>query len=83
VPVLGVMDRCYTFGDGGPFFTEVKSALYQLKDRPTVKNFVVGIGGRDITVKTIEKLYDNLFKIKSFGLDMEKEWIDLKRPEVE
>jgi 2-oxoisovalerate ferredoxin oxidoreductase alpha subunit len=82
VPVLGVMDRCYTFGDGGAFFTEVKSALYQLKDRPAVKNFVAGVGGRDITVKTVEKLYDNLFKIRSTGLDAEKEWIDLKRPEV-
>jgi len=82
VHTIGVMDRCYTFGDGGAFFTEVKSALYQLKDRPTVKNFVVGIGGRDITMKTVGKLYDNLYKIKSDGLDEEKEWVDLKRPEV-
>jgi pyruvate/2-oxoacid:ferredoxin oxidoreductase alpha subunit len=82
VGTIGVMDRCYTFGDGGPFFTEVKSALYNLKDRPTVKNFVVGVGGRDITMKTIEKLYDNLHTVKSKGLDTEKEWIDLKRPEV-
>lgn len=82
VPVIGVMDRCYTFGDGGAFFTEVKSALYSLKDRPTVKNFVVGVGGRDITMKTIEKLYDNLATVKDKGLDTDKEWIDLKRPEV-
>jgi 2-oxoisovalerate ferredoxin oxidoreductase alpha subunit len=82
VNTIGVMDRCYTFGDGGPFFTEVKSALYQLKDRPTVKNFVVGVGGRDITMKTVEKLYDNLFKIRKSGLDSEKEWVDLKAPEV-
>jgi len=82
VHTIGVMDRCYTFGDGGPFFTEVKSALYNLKDRPTVKNFVVGIGGRDITMKTIEKLFGNLHRIRSTGLDCEKEWIDLKRPEA-
>jgi len=82
VHTIGVMDRSYTFGDGGAFFTEVKSALYELKDRPTVKNFVVGIGGRDITMKTVGKLYDNLFKIRTGGLDSEKEWIDLKRPEV-
>ena len=82
VHTLGVMDRSYTFGDGGAFFTEVKGALYNLKDRPVIKNFVVGIGGRDITMKTVEKLYDNLYKVKSAGLDSEKEWIDLKRPEV-
>ena len=82
VHTIGVMDRSYTFGDGGAFFTEVKGALYNLKDRPAVKNFVVGIGGRDITMKTVEKLYDNLYKVKSGGLDSEKEWIDLKRPEV-
>ncbi|MGQ9583685.1 MAG: pyruvate ferredoxin oxidoreductase [Thermoplasmatota archaeon] len=81
VGVLGVMDRCYTFGDGGPFFTEVKSALYQLPDRPAVKNFVAGVGGRDITMKTIEKLYESLFSARDSGLDREKEWVDLKRPE--
>jgi 2-oxoisovalerate ferredoxin oxidoreductase alpha subunit len=82
VHTIGVMDRSYTFGDGGAFFTEVKGALYSMKDRPAVKGYVVGVGGRDITMKTVEKLYDNLFKIKSGGLDSEKEWIDLKRPEV-
>ncbi|MEM2868880.1 MAG: pyruvate ferredoxin oxidoreductase [Thermoplasmata archaeon] len=82
VPVIGVMDRCYTFGDGGPLFTEIKSALYQLRDRPLVKNFVAGVGGRDITMKTIEKMFENLLRIGSSGLDREKEWVDLKRPEV-
>ena len=82
VSTIGVMDRCYTFGDGGPFFTEVKSALYNLHDRPAVKNYVVGVGGRDITMKTIEKLYDDLARVKDKGLVADKEWIDLKRPEV-
>ncbi len=82
VHTIGVMDRSYTFGDGGAFFTEVKGALYDLKDRPAVKNFVVGIGGRDITMKTVGKLYDILFKMKAGGLDTGKEWVDLKRPEV-
>ena len=39
---------------------------------------MVGIGGRDVTPKTVEGIIDNALKIKEKGLDREIEWIELK-----
>jgi 2-oxoisovalerate ferredoxin oxidoreductase alpha subunit len=80
VAVIGVMDRAFTFGYEGAFFTEVKGAVYNLKERPIIKNYIIGIGGRDVTMNHIEKLYDDAYKIKKNGLDKEVQWIDIKMP---
>ena len=48
---LIVLDRALSFGTSfGPVATEIKSALYPLKVKPRIVNFVGGLGGRDITV---------------------------------
>jgi len=47
---LIVTDRAVSFGaGGGPLGVEVRSALYDLPDRPTVINELIGLGGRDMT----------------------------------
>jgi pyruvate ferredoxin oxidoreductase alpha subunit len=53
--ILVVFDRCISFGGpGGPVSSEVRSALYNEKYRPTVVSFVGGLGGRDMSVKDFE-----------------------------
>jgi pyruvate ferredoxin oxidoreductase alpha subunit len=53
--VIGVMDRSDSFGaEGGPLYTEIRSALYELDSRPPVYNFIYGLGGRDIFPDDIE-----------------------------
>lgn len=52
---LAVLDRAYTFGYEGPFFTEIKGALYGCRQQPVIKNYAIGIGGRDVTQADIEK----------------------------
>jgi pyruvate/2-oxoacid:ferredoxin oxidoreductase alpha subunit len=53
-----VMDRNMSYGMGGIFFQEVKSALYNMPakngDRPVVFGYIAGMGGVDITPKIIE-----------------------------
>jgi 2-oxoisovalerate ferredoxin oxidoreductase alpha subunit len=78
VDVIGVLDRSYSFGHGGAFYAETGGALYQSPEKPILKNYVVGIGGRDVTPKTVEGILDNALKIKDKGLDKEIEWIELK-----
>ncbi len=76
---VGVLDRSFTFGYEGPLFTEIKSAIYGLRRQPLMKNYVVGIGGRDITpqiIKGIVKNAQELMKLEK--LDKEIEWVDLK-----
>jgi len=53
-----VLDRDCSFGHHGIFHQEVKSALYELpaSDRPPVKGIIAGLGGRDITPQTIERM---------------------------
>ena len=78
VDVLGIMDRSYTFGFGGAFFGEVGGVLANMNPRPILKSYIVGIGGRDVTPKTLVNMYDNALNIQKEGLDREEEWVDLK-----
>lgn len=77
-PMLGVVDRCYTFGYGGPMATEIKGALYGQKDTPVIKNYIAGIGGRDLTPKVLRKIFEDALRVKDTGLDMEYEWVQLR-----
>lgn len=61
VKAVGVLDRHESFsGNGGPLFTEVRSALYDLPSRPKIQGIVYGIGGRDIFPTDIHVLYREL-----------------------
>jgi 2-oxoisovalerate ferredoxin oxidoreductase alpha subunit len=74
---IGVFDRSYTFGDGGAMFSEVRSAL-QSTDA-VMKDFVGGLGGRDVTVKNMEWIFEDLLRISADGrADRAVEWIGLK-----
>jgi len=58
---VGVMDRSTSPGGfGAPLFTEIRSALYQLDNRPVVLNFIYGLGGRDVTMDNIEEAFHKL-----------------------
>ena len=53
---VGVMDRSDSFGaQGGPLYTEVRSALYETSQRPAVHNFIYGLGGRELYPKNIDE----------------------------
>ena len=50
--VLVVLDRAVSFGGpGGPVGSEVRSALYHDQDRPVVLDYLIGLGGRDMSVE--------------------------------
>ncbi|MGE3062848.1 MAG: transketolase C-terminal domain-containing protein [bacterium] len=53
-----VLDRNLSPGIGGIIYQEIKSALYNEKNKPPVYGFIMGLGGRDITVDSISKLFD-------------------------
>jgi pyruvate ferredoxin oxidoreductase alpha subunit len=55
--LLIVLDRALSVGGpGGPVASEIRSALYSEPQRPRVKGFVAGLGGRDITVASFEAI---------------------------
>ncbi|RJQ44700.1 MAG: pyruvate ferredoxin oxidoreductase [Gaiellales bacterium] len=59
--VIGVMDRSDSFGaQGGPLFTEIRSAMFDAETRPQIYNFIYGLGGRDIFPDDIEGAVETL-----------------------
>jgi len=68
VKAVACLDRADSFsGFGGPLFTEVRSALYELEDRPKVISRIFGLGGRDYKVKDAAGVFDELFNILKTG----------------
>ena len=49
---VGVVDRNISFGHGGIFAAEIKSALYNSGVHPPIFGFIIGLGGRDVAVTT-------------------------------
>ncbi|MEG0085157.1 MAG: pyruvate ferredoxin oxidoreductase [Niameybacter sp.] len=66
--VVAIMDKCDGFnGKGAPLFNEVCSAMYFDENKPFVVNYIYGLGGRDVRVDDIEKVYNDLTEIVSCG----------------
>lgn len=65
VKVIAVLDRAETFStNGGPMFQEIRNTLYDLKGDIKVVNYIYGLGGRDLLVEHVEKVYNDLFDLK-------------------
>ena len=72
--LLIVVDRAISFGGpGGPFASEVRSALYSDEKRPRVAGFVAGLGGRDITVTGFEEMVNRGINSAEKGDEIEFE----------
>ncbi len=66
---VAVMDKSEGFsGCGGPVFAEVRSACYDLENRPKLIDIVYGLGGRDCAVEDVETVYDRLENIVATGV---------------
>ena len=64
VKAIAIMDRSEMFAAScGPLGAEVRACLFQAKSNAEVVNYFYGLGGRDITVKDFEQVYDNLEKM--------------------
>lgn len=49
---LIVLDRAVSLGGpGGPVAAEIRSALYNLENKPRIYNYIIGLGGRDVDVR--------------------------------
>jgi len=68
VKVVCVLDRADSMnGFGGPLFSDVRSALYDLEDGPKVFGRIFGLGGRDYKVVDAEGVVEELYKVVETG----------------
>ena len=59
---VAVIDRNISFGHGGIFAEEIKSALYNGSHRPPIFGFIIGLGGRDVTPASIRGIAEYTFE---------------------
>jgi len=66
---VAVLDRNICVGMGGIFAQEIRAALYQqpARKRPPVLDYIVGLGGRDVTPAVIEDIAIDAMKRKANG----------------
>jgi pyruvate ferredoxin oxidoreductase alpha subunit len=63
-----VCDRVASFGAfGSPTFMEVRSALYELSEKPSVINYIYGLGGRDTGPDLLEQAYEEGLRVAETG----------------
>lgn len=77
--MLTAIDRHISFGMEGFLATEIKASLFNQKDTPLVAGFIAGLGGRDVTSGTIEKVAKKSAKWMQNGkIEKETTWVDLR-----
>lgn len=54
---IGVLDRSFTFGPLGAAAQECAAALYASPHRPLLRDFVSGLGGRDLTPERLRGIF--------------------------
>jgi pyruvate ferredoxin oxidoreductase alpha subunit len=61
VKAVAVLDRAESFGaEGGPLYLEVRSALFDLEKRAAIVNYIYGLGGADVKLDLINRVYSDL-----------------------
>lgn len=72
---IAVVDKSISLGAFGPLYTDVAAAISSLGAKaPKISGFVLGLGGRDITLKSIQDVYERLL-----GKQVDCEFMGLKQ----
>ncbi len=63
---VAVLDRAESFGaEGGPLYLEVRNALYDSTERVPVVDYIYGLGGSDVRLDLIRRVFSDLSDIAS------------------
>jgi pyruvate ferredoxin oxidoreductase alpha subunit len=65
---VAVMDKSVAFGAlGGPLFNEVRSALHDSPNGPKIIDYIFGLGGREVKLNDVRKVYNDLIELSESG----------------
>lgn len=77
--VLAVVERDISIGFGGAVFPEVAAQYVNREKRPLITNYIVGLGGRDVTQKDFYEIVEKAEKVLKDGkVEKPTEWINIK-----
>jgi pyruvate/2-oxoacid:ferredoxin oxidoreductase alpha subunit len=77
VKKAAVVDRNCSYGAGGIFYQEVKSALYGRPGMPPLFGYIAGLGGRDIMVDSFKEIAADA--MSKAAAEEEIVWIGVKK----
>ena len=75
--LIVVFDKNISYGSEGATCSEIKSALYGSKTNAAIRNFIVGLGGRDVKARELaDAVRKAITSLKTGALNIEHpEWI--------
>ena len=71
---VGVLDRDYAAGLGGVWWQDARAAFQGHRDDLMIQDYLVGIGGGDVTPETIDRVLEDLAARESAGSPV---WADV------
>ena len=85
VKAAACLDRSSPGGALGALYNEVAGALYTADEKPLLTNYIYGLGGRDLTMDTIEDVYKELADNAKSGKRKGKvqQFLNLRGPKME
>ena len=72
---VGVLDRDYAAGVGGIWWHDARAAFHGHRDDLILQDYLVGLGGGDVTQEVVERILDELVSRDAAG---PPHWADMK-----
>ena len=76
--VLAILEKDVSFGSGGAVFADVARSLINEKEKPIVLDFIIGLGGRDVTFEQLDEALSIAEKAMKEGVEKDIYWIGLR-----
>ncbi len=77
--VLALLEKNVTFSVGGALFQDFSRALVNLDERPKIVDFILGLGGRDVTFKNLDEALAIAQKALNGEEFDEVNWVGLRK----
>jgi len=61
---IAVIEKALSLGQEGPLTLDIKALLLNRTTKTNIQNYIVGLGGRDITTGMIKKIINDIIKTK-------------------
>ena len=79
VKVIVVFDRDASIGMGGIVHAEVAGSLFNLPAKPAMVNYIIGLGGREITLKEITALVkEAMERVRQGIIEKPVRWVGVR-----
>ncbi|WP_297498944.1 pyruvate synthase subunit PorA [Thermococcus sp.] len=77
--VIALLEKNVTFSVGGALFQDFSRALVNQEEKPILVDFIIGLGGRDVTFKNLDEVLEISKKALSGEEFDEVNWIGLRK----